>query len=50
VYLCADENLAAELARWLGDGAFALGRFALGPYLPTSADRALAQTIRKALD
>jgi hypothetical protein len=49
-YLCADENIARELVGLMGAGAFASGRFAIGPYLRTPGDQALAQTVRKALD
>jgi hypothetical protein len=49
-YLCASEDVARELVGLMGDGAFASGRFAIGPYSRTPDDRALAQKLRKALD
>ena len=50
MYLCVNEDMARELVGVMGDGAFASGRFAIGPYLRTSADQALAQKIQKAID
>jgi len=49
-YLCANEDVARELVGVMGDGAFASGRFAIGPYARTPDDQALAQKVRKALD
>jgi hypothetical protein len=49
-YLCTDENVARELIGLMGAGAFVSGRFAIGPYLPTTDDRALAQKVRTAIN